>query len=103
VLRCSLPLHGAVPFWAGDEPRVRKARAGSRHVRPGPWLVAGPTLDAGARSVMFEVVTRMLFYPMVLFALFLLFSGHNAPGGGFAAGLVAGLALAVRYLAGGRY
>src|SRR5690606_7721542 len=30
-------------------------------------------------------------------------SGHNAPGGGFAAGLVAGLALAVRYLAGGRY
>jgi len=88
---------------AGDEPRGRTARAGSRQVRPGTWLVAGPTLDAGARSVMFEVVTRMLFYPMVLFALFLLFSGHNAPGGGFAAGLVAGLALAVRYLAGGRY
>ncbi|MCP2266161.1 multicomponent Na+:H+ antiporter subunit A [Promicromonospora thailandica] len=88
---------------AGDEPRSRTARAGSRQVRPGTWLVAGPTLDAGARSVMFEVVTRLLFYPMILFALFLLFSGHNAPGGGFAAGLVAGLALVVRYLAGGRY
>src|SRR5699024_8802364 len=34
--------------------------------------------------------------------LYLLFSGHNHPGGGFAAGLVAGLALTVRYLAGER-
>jgi multicomponent Na+:H+ antiporter subunit A len=30
-------------------------------------------------------------------------AGHNTPGGGFAGGLVAGLALALRYLAGGRY
>jgi multicomponent Na+:H+ antiporter subunit A len=35
--------------------------------------------------------------------VFLLFAGHNAPGGGFAAGLVVGTALIVRYLAGGRY
>ena len=79
------------------------ARAGSRQVRPGTWLVAGPTLDPGVRSMLFEVLTRVLFYPMILFALFLLFSGHNAPGGGFAAGLVVGLALTIRYLAGGRY
>jgi len=52
---------------------------------------------------MFEVVTRLLFHSMVMFALYLLFSGHNNPGGGFAAGLVVGLALAVRYLAGGRH
>ena len=38
-----------------------------------------------------------------MFSLFLLFSGHNAPGGGFAAGLIAGIALIIRYLAGGRY
>ena len=86
-----------------DGPGERTARAGSRQVRPGTWLVAGPAQDPGARSVLFEVLTRLLFHPMILFALFLLFSGHNAPGGGFAAGLVAGLALAVRYLAGGRY
>src|SRR5690606_39306273 len=30
-------------------------------------------------------------------------SGHDAPGGGFAGGLVAGLALVLRYLAGGRH
>lgn len=67
------------------------------------WLVAGPTLEPDQRSTLFEVLTRVLFHPMILFALFLLFSGHNTPGGGFAAGLVAGLALAIRYLAGGRY
>jgi multicomponent Na+:H+ antiporter subunit A len=38
-----------------------------------------------------------------VFSLYLLFSGHNEPGGGFAGGLVAGLALVLRYLAGGRY
>jgi multicomponent Na+:H+ antiporter subunit A len=67
------------------------------------WIVAGATLAPERRSVMFEVATRVLFHAMVVFALFLLFRGHNAPGGGFAAGLVVGLALAVRYLAGGRY
>lgn len=86
-----------------DESGERTARAGPRQVRPGTWLLAGPTLDPGKRSMLFEVLTRVLFHPMILFALFLLFSGHNAPGGGFAAGLVVGLALAVRYLAGGRY
>ena len=36
-------------------------------------------------------------------SVYLLFVGHNAPGGGFAGGLLAGLALVARYLAGGRY
>src|SRR5690625_7233026 len=30
-------------------------------------------------------------------------AGHNEPGGGFVGGMVAGLALVLRYLAGGRY
>ncbi|MEU8190722.1 MnhB domain-containing protein, partial [Micromonospora carbonacea] len=67
------------------------------------WLRGGPTLAERRRSIVFEVVTRLLFHTIVLFSLFLLFSGHNAPGGGFSGGLVASLALAVRYLAGGRY
>jgi multicomponent Na+:H+ antiporter subunit A len=40
---------------------------------------------------------------MIVFSIYLLFAGHNAPGGGFVAGLVTGIALVVRYLAGGRY
>ena len=50
-----------------------------------------------------EVITRILFHTILVFSLYLLFSGHNEPGGGFAGGLVAGLALVLRYLAGGRY
>jgi multicomponent Na+:H+ antiporter subunit A len=67
------------------------------------WLPGGRTLAPEKRSIMFEVVTRLLFHTIVLFSMFLLFSGHNNPGGGFAAGLITGLALLVRYLAGGRY
>jgi multicomponent Na+:H+ antiporter subunit A len=67
------------------------------------WLPGGRTLAPEKRSIMFEVITRLLFHTIVLFSLFLLFSGHNNPGGGFAAGLITGLALLVRYLAGGRY
>lgn len=67
------------------------------------WLPAGRTLAPERRSIIFEVVTRLLFHAIIVLSVFLLFSGHNNPGGGFAAGLVTGLALLVRYLAGGRY
>jgi len=66
------------------------------------WRMAGTSPEARRQSVILQVVARLVFYPIVLFSIFLLFSGHNAPGGGFAGGLVAGLALAVRYLAGGQ-
>ncbi|KAB1935808.1 Na+/H+ antiporter subunit A [Micromonospora sp. ALFpr18c] len=86
-------------------PRPRRPESDWRVNRPGRpvWLRGGPTLYEERRSIVLEVVIRLIFHTVVLFSLFLLFSGHNAPGGGFAGGLVAGLALAVRYLAGGRY
>ncbi|MET7706714.1 Na+/H+ antiporter subunit A [Micromonospora sp. NPDC005413] len=86
-------------------PRPRRPEADRRVNRPGRpvWLRGGPTLYEERRSIVLEVVIRLIFHTVVLFSLFLLFSGHNAPGGGFAGGLVAGLALVVRYLAGGRY
>ncbi|MCI2264457.1 Na+/H+ antiporter subunit A [Sediminivirga luteola] len=67
------------------------------------WLVAGRTLAPQNRSIILEVIVRLLFHSVIVFSLFLLFAGHNSPGGGFAAGLVAGLALILRYLAGGRF
>jgi len=67
------------------------------------WLVAGRTLAPERRSIIFEVVTRLLFHSMIVFSIYLLLAGHNLPGGGFAGGLTAGLALAIRYLAGGRF
>src|SRR5919112_5542860 len=67
------------------------------------WLPGGRMLASDRRSVLFEVVTRLVFHTIVVFSIYLLFAGHNNPGGGFAAGLTTGLALTVRYLAGGRY
>jgi multicomponent Na+:H+ antiporter subunit A len=48
-----------------------------------------------------DVVVRLVFHSALLLGLFLLFTGHNRPGGGFVGGLVAGAALALRYVAGG--
>ncbi|MET3948175.1 multicomponent Na+:H+ antiporter subunit A [Arthrobacter sp. UYCu512] len=67
------------------------------------WLVAGRTLAPERRSIIFEVVTRLVFHSIIVFSIYLLLAGHNFPGGGFAGGLTAGLALTVRYLAGGRF
>ncbi|WP_299299630.1 Na+/H+ antiporter subunit A [uncultured Brachybacterium sp.] len=67
------------------------------------WLSAGLTLAPERRMVMLEVITRLAFPMMMMFSVYLLMAGHNLPGGGFAGGLVAGLALALRYIAGGRY
>ena len=67
------------------------------------WLLAGRTLSPRNRSILIEVLVRLLFHPAIVVSVFLLFVGHNAPGGGFAGGLLAGLALVARYLAGGRY
>lgn len=67
------------------------------------WLLAGRRLAPENRSILLEVVVRLTFHAAIMVSLFLVFSGHNIPGGGFAGGLVAGLALTARYLAGGRY
>jgi len=75
-----------------------ESRSGQR-----AWLVGGTTLVSESRSLILEVIVRILFHTIIVVSIFLLFAGHNLPGGGFAGGLVAGLALVMRYVAGGRY
>ncbi|MDY0908062.1 Na+/H+ antiporter subunit A [Microbacterium sp. CFBP9034] len=67
------------------------------------WLVGGQKVNPENRSIMLEVIVRILFHTIIIVSLYLLFAGHNLPGGGFAGGLVAGMALVMRYIAGGRY
>ncbi|GAA3070112.1 MULTISPECIES: Na+/H+ antiporter subunit A [Actinomycetes] len=81
---------------------IRVARSFSTVAREA-WLVAGRTVAPEHRSIIFEVVTRLMFHAIILLSVYLLVAGHNLPGGGFAGGLLAGLALTLRYLAGGRY
>jgi multicomponent Na+:H+ antiporter subunit B len=52
-------------------------------------------------SLILRTATRPLGILILLFALFLLWRGHNEPGGGFIAGLVAGGAFALHLLARG--
>ncbi len=93
--------------WGQDMPDplapLRRQDGPARRGRGRSWLAGGATLAPQRRSVILEVTTRLVFHTMLVYALFLLFSGHNAPGGGFAAGIVAGIGLVIRYLAGGRY
>lgn len=63
------------------------------------WLAAN--LHDQRRSMVFEIVTRLIFHTVIMFSIYLMLAGHNTPGGGFAGGLIAGLALMIRYLAGG--
>jgi multicomponent Na+:H+ antiporter subunit A len=67
------------------------------------WLVGGQQVRPENRSILLEVIVRILFHSIIIVSLYLLFAGHNLPGGGFAGGLVAGMALVMRYVAGGRY
>jgi multicomponent Na+:H+ antiporter subunit A len=96
--RIPVEVYAADPDARDDDPsnddRPLDARA---------WLLAGRTLAPESRSIILEVVVRLLFHTAIIVSLYLLFAGHNRPGGGFAGGLVVGLALIARYLAAGRY
>lgn len=58
-------------------------------------------LGESPASLVLRTSVAAIFPLALLFSLYLLFAGHNAPGGGFVGGLVAGAALVLRYLAGG--
>ncbi|RKN07573.1 Na+/H+ antiporter subunit A [Streptomyces radicis] len=66
------------------------------------WLPGAGERPGTERSMLLEILTRALFTSIVVLSLFLLFSGHLRPGGGFAGGLVAGLGFVLRFLVGGR-
>jgi multicomponent Na+:H+ antiporter subunit B len=80
--------HRPTPFEEWDRPRR-------------PWLLSGDCRVDRRRTVLLEMTTRALFPTVLVFSLYLLLVGHYGPGGGFAAGLVAGLAFVLRYIAGG--
>ena len=53
------------------------------------------------RSTVLTETVNGLTPVLLLFSVFLTLRGHNAPGGGFAGGLVMGSAVVLRYLAAG--
>lgn len=77
-----------VPFEEWDRPRQG-------------WLLPGDCRGHRQRTLLLEMTTRALFPTVLVFSLYLLLVGHYGPGGGFSAGLVAGLAFVLRHIAGG--
>jgi multicomponent Na+:H+ antiporter subunit B len=77
-----------VPFEEWDRPRQA-------------WLLSGDGRGEGQRTLLLEITTRALFPTVLVFSLYLLLVGHYGPGGGFPAGLVAGLGFVLRYVASG--
>lgn len=53
------------------------------------------------RIVFLDQSVPVIFHAVLVASIYLLFVGHNQPGGGFVGGLVAGAAISLRYLAGG--
>ena len=98
---------GAVPRVA-DAARLQSGTNGTDVDEPIPpdrtrWLLGSDFRDPRHRSMVLEATTRLIFPTMVVLSVYFFYAGHNAPGGGFAGGLTMGLALVLRYLAGGRY
>jgi len=53
------------------------------------------------RSLILDTTVRLVFDGALVLSVYLLFAGHNQPGGGFVGGLVAAGAIALCYIAGG--
>lgn len=77
-------------------------RPGSAVGDPGDGRVGVDVAPLLVRRVFhLDQSVSVIFYVMMAASLYLLFAGHNQPGGGFVGGLVAGAAVALRYVAGG--
>jgi len=60
-----------------------------------------PPTSATRRLPFVDVSVSVVFHAVLMTSLWLLFAGHNQPGGGFVGGLLAGSAITLRYIAGG--
>lgn len=50
-------------------------------------------------SLILTTVTRLVFFVVLLFSLYLLLRGHNSPGGGFIAGVTTALGILLQSIA----
>ena len=80
---------------------LRRFRPAPESMEPPPQRRAQDARTAADDLLVPAVIMRGMFAAIAVFALFLLFRGHNLPGGGFAAGIALAVAFIVQYMAGG--
>jgi multicomponent Na+:H+ antiporter subunit A len=76
VATAALGAVGLLAFRSGSRPGSARVPGGSRRLSP-----------------LLQVLVRTVFHTLLVVSLYFLVAGHDAPGGGFVAGLVAGCAL----------
>ena len=70
-------------------------------IKAPPRDITGHSWSADPFPLMLQAVSRPLLPMALLVAIFMLFRGHQLPGGGFIAGLVTAVALILQYVANG--
>jgi len=80
---------------------LRRFRPARESVEPPPQQLGQTARNAAEDLFVPAVLMRGMFAPITVFALFLLFRGHNLPGGGFAAGIALAVGFILQYMAGG--
>ncbi|MEA3406377.1 MAG: monovalent cation/H+ antiporter subunit A [Pseudomonadota bacterium] len=63
--------------------------------------IKGRSWSLDAHPMILQTFTRLMMPLMILVAVYIFLRGHNLPGGGFIAGLIASVALIVMYLSNG--
>jgi multicomponent K+:H+ antiporter subunit A len=80
---------------------LRRFRPARESIEPPPQQQAQSDSIAADDARVPGVLMRGLFAPIIVFAMYLLFRGHDLPGGGFAAGIVFAIGIILQYMAGG--
>jgi len=76
---------------------VLGSRVRARLLNRKPWY----PLAGDAHPLMMVVATRVMMPIALMVAAYIFFRGHNMPGGGFIAGLIAAIAVVMQYMASG--
>lgn len=74
-------------------PGERRARIDAPALAPAGREAPPAAVNARIASPIYRAAAALLFFPILMFSLYLLLRGHNFPGGGFIAGLLSAVAL----------
>jgi multicomponent K+:H+ antiporter subunit A len=78
---------------------LRRFRPARESMAPPPQQRAQTPQQVADDQLVPRFLMRMLFPAFTVFALFLLYRGHNLPGGGFVAGIAVAVAFILQYMA----
>jgi multicomponent K+:H+ antiporter subunit A len=80
---------------------LRRFRPARESMEPPPQQQSQSAAMVTDDALVPGVLMRGMFAAIFVFAMYLLFRGHNLPGGGFAAGIVFAIGIILQYMAGG--